>query len=250
MDSVLAIILAGGQGERLSILAQERAKPAVPFAGKYRIIDFSISNCVNSGIYKVAVLAQYEPRSLIEHIGSGAPWNLDHPGREIRLLQPYLARKGRDWYKGTADAVFQNLHYIEEPDTELVLILSGDHIYRMDYAAMLKFHQETQADVTIAVTHFAEEELERFGTVTVDEAGQVTGFQEKVKKPKGNLASMGIYLFQRKVLQRWLEEDARSGSSKHDFGRNIIPRIIGKDRIFAYVFDGYWWDVGTVSAYW
>jgi len=250
LERILAIILAGGQGERLSILAQERAKPAIPFAGKYRIIDFALSNCVNSGIYNVAILTQYEPRSLTAHIGGGAPWDLDHPGREIRLLQPYLTRKGRDWYRGTADAVYQNLSYIDEQDAELVLILSGDHIYGMDYSKMLKFHEENQADVTLAVTHIPEEEVQRFGTVIVDEEGQVTGFQEKVKKPKSDLVSMGIYLFSKDVLRQWLEEDARSGGSKHDFGRNVIPKMIGKNRIFAHNFDGYWRDVGTVQAYW
>ncbi len=250
MEGILAIILAGGQGERLSILAQERAKPAIPFAGKYRIIDFALSNCINSGIYNVAILTQYEPRSLTTHIGSGSPWSLDHPGRGIQLLQPYMTRKRRDWYKGTADAVYQNLQYIEEQDTELVLILSGDHIYGMDYSEMIKFHEDNQADVTLAVTRVPKEEIQRFGMVMVDEGGQVTGFQEKVKKPKSDLVSMGIYLFKRDILQKWLTEDARSGGSKHDFGRNVIPRMIGKDKIFAYIFDGYWRDVGTVQAYW
>jgi len=250
MESVLAIILAGGRGERLGILAEERTKPAIPFAGKYRIIDFTLSNCVNSGISNVAVLTQYQPRSLIDHIGVGTPWDLDRPDRVVRVLQAYLAGKGRGWYKGTADAVYQNLQYIEEQGAELLLILSGDHIYRMDYSKMLKFHQETQADVTLAVTRFPKEGLERFGTVMLGEAGQVTGFQEKVKKPRSNLVSMGVYLFKKDVLQRCLEDDARNMTSKHDFGQNIIPRMIGKDKISAYNSDGYWWDVGTVHTYW
>jgi glucose-1-phosphate adenylyltransferase len=250
VDNVLAIILAGGRGDRLSILAQERAKSAIPFVGKYRIIDFILSNCVNSKIYNVAVLTQYEPRSLIDHIGIGAPWDLDRPGCVVRVLQAYSTRHGRDWYKGTADAVYQNLQYIEETGAELILILSGDHIYRMDYSDMFKFHEETHADVTLAVTRLPEEELERFGTVIVDEAGQVIGFQEKVKKPKSNLVSMGIYLFHKDVLRQWLEQDARRRTSKHDFGQNVIPKMIGEGRIFAYSFDGYWRDVGTVQTYW
>ncbi len=250
MKKILAIILAGGHGERLSILAHERAKPAIPFAGKYRIIDFTLSNCVNSGIYDIAILTQYEPRSLTDHIGIGAPWGLNHPDRGVRLLQPYLARRSRDWYKGTADAVYQNLPYIKEHAPELVLILSGDHIYKMDYSDMVKFHNEKQAEVTLAVNYIPEAEIQRFGTVIVDEEGQVTGFQEKAKKPKSNLASMGVYLFNQDTLQEWLEEDARNMSSKHDFGRNIIPRMMGKNKTFAYNFDGYWRDVGTIPAYW
>ena len=251
MDNVLAIIMAGGQGERLSILAQERAKPAMPFAGRYRIIDFTLSNCANSGIYDIAILTQYQPLSLADHIGVGEPWGLDAPDREIRLLQPYLAREeGHDWYKGTADAVYQNLEYIEERGAELVLVLSGDHVYKMDYLDMLKFHEEVQADVTLAVTRVSGEELQDFGTVMVDEAGRVTGFQEKVKQPKSDLASMGVYLFKKDVLQRWLEEDAGSMASKHDFGRNIFPKLVTKDKVFAYIFDGYWRDVGTVASFW
>jgi len=250
-DNILAIILAGGTGERLSILTHERTKPAIPFAGKYRIIDFTLSNSVNSGIYNVAVLTQYQPLSLVDHIGIGEPWGLARPDGGIHLLQPYLAREeGRDWYKGTADAVYQNLQYIEEKGAKLVLILSGDHIYRMDYSEMLKFHEKNQADVTLSVTRLPEEELHRFGTVTVDEDRQVTGFQEKVKEPKSNLASMGVYLFKKDVLQKWLEEDAQRRSSKHDFGKDVFPRIVGNCRIFAYIFDGYWRDVGTVETYW
>ncbi|MFC2065772.1 glucose-1-phosphate adenylyltransferase subunit GlgD [Chloroflexota bacterium] len=251
MNDVLAVIMAGGRGERLSILALERAKPALPFAGKYRVIDFTLSNCVNSGIYNVAVLTQYEPLSLTDHIGIGISWGLVPPDRGIRLLQPYLAREeGHDWYKGTADAVYQNLPYINEQGAELVLILSGDHIYKMDYSDMLKFHEEKQADVTLAVTPFPDEELQHFGTVVINEWGQVTTFQEKVKKPQSNLVSMGVYIFKKDILQAWLEEDATSKTSKHDFGKNIFPKILDKNRIFAYSFDGYWHDVGTVQVYW
>ncbi len=251
MDDVLAIIMAGGQGERLSILAQERAKPALIFAGKYRIIDFTLSNCVNSGIRNVAVLTQYQPLSMIDHIGVGADWGLNPPLGEVRILHPYPAREeGRDWYKGTADAVYQNLQFVEEKNPEFVLILSGDHVYKMDYSRMLSFHKEKDADVTLAVTPFPEEELHRFGTVTADESGQVTGFQEKIKHPRSNLVSMGVYFFKTDILRTWLEEDAASITSKHDFGRNVIPRNLDKAKIFAYRFDGYWRDIGTVQSYW
>ena len=252
MDKVLAIILAGGRGERLGILAHERTKPAVPFAGKYRIIDFTLSNCVNSGIHNVAVLTQYQPLSLAEHIGVGAPWGLDRPdGGGIRLLQPYLDREeDRGWYKGTADAVYQNFQYIEEEGAELVLVLSSDHIYGMDYSDMVKFHQESQADVTLATTTIPYEALGQFGTVVVDEAGQVTRFQEKAKKPESNLISMGVYLFKKEVLRRCLEEDSQFSSSKHDFGRDILPRMVGNCKTMAYSFHDYWRDVGTVQSYW
>jgi glucose-1-phosphate adenylyltransferase len=246
MQKLLAVILAGGMGERLSILSQGRAKPAVPFAGKYRIIDFSLSNCVNSGIHNVIVLTQYQPVSLTEHIGIGTPWGLVPPDRGIRLLQPYLAREeGRDWYKGTADAVYQNLDRIEAEDIEAVLVLSGDHIYKMDYSPMLELHRENEADVTLAVTPFPEEELTRFGTVVMDESGRVTRFQEKVKRPESNLVSMGVYIFKKDILRQWLE-----GRTGHDFGRNILPKMTEQGRIFAYTFDGYWRDIGTVESYW
>jgi len=251
LDNIVAIILAGGQGERLGILAVERTKPAIPFAGKYRIIDFTLSNCVNSGIYNVAVLTQYQPRSLTDHIGIGLPWGFARPDGKIQLLHPYLAREeGRDWYRGTADAVYQNLQYIEEQGVGLVLILSGDHVYKMDYADMVRFHEKNQAEVTLAVTRLPREELHEFGTVTMDESGQVTGFQEKVKEPKSDFVSMGVYLFQKDILRQLLEEDAQRRSSKHDFGRNIFPQLVGNCRLFAYNFEGYWRDVGTIRSYW
>lgn len=251
MDNVLAIILAGGQGERLSILALEQTKPAIPFAGKYRIIDFTLSNCVNSGIRNVAILTQYQPHSLIDHIGIGMPWGLAGPDSKIQLLHPYLAREaGRDWYKGTADAVYQNLQYIDQQGAELILILSGDHVYKMDYSSMFKFHEKNQADVTLAVTRLPREELHEFGTVTVDENGQVTGFEEKVKEPKSDLVSMGVYIFKKDLLRKSLEEDAQRRSSRHDFGRNIFPQQVGNCRLLAYNFEGYWRDVGTVRSYW
>ena len=252
MEDVAAIILAGGQGERLGILAHERTKPAIPFAGKYRIIDFTLSNCVNSGIFNVAVLTQYQPRSLTDHIGIGMPWGFARPDGKIQLLNPYLAREeGRDWYKGTADAVYQNIQRLEEQDTEMVLILSGDHVYKMDYSDMVKFHEKNQADVTLAVTRIPKDELRDFGTVSVDEEGRVVGFQEKVKEPKSDLVSMGVYLFKKNILLQCLEEDAQRRSSKHDFGRNIFPQqLVGNFPLFAYQFEGYWRDVGTVRSYW
>ena len=251
MEGVVAIILAGGQGERLGILAVERTKPAIPFAGKYRIIDFTLSNCVNSSIYNVAIATQYQPRSLTDHIGIGVPWGFARPDSKIQLLNPYLAREeGRGWYKGTADAVYQNWQFIEEQDAELVVILSGDHIYKMDYNDMIDFHRKNQADATIAATRLSRDELIHFGTVTVDENQQVTGFQEKVKEPKSDLVSMGVYVFQRELLHQILEDDAQRRSSKHDFGRNIFPQLVGNCRLYAYNFEGYWRDVGTIRSYW
>jgi glucose-1-phosphate adenylyltransferase len=246
MQRLVAVIMAGGSGERLSVLSQVRAKPAVPFAGKYRIIDFTLSNCVNSGVTNIIVLTQYEPVSLTEHIGIGEPWGLTTPDRSIRLLQPYLTRRvGRDWYKGTADAVYQNLDRIESEEVDEVLILSGDHIYKMDYAEMLKQHRQNKADVTLAVTHMPKDELSRFGTVIIDEKDQVIHFDEKVKSPKSDLVSMGVYMFNTKILRQWLE--TRTGN---DFGRNVLPRMAKQGKIFAFIFDGYWRDIGTVDSYW
>ena len=252
MENVAAVILAGGAGERLGILGHERTKPAIPFAGKYRIIDFTLSNCVNSGIYNVAVLTQYQPRSLTDHIGIGMPWGfLSLPDRKVQLLQQYLAREeGRTWYTGTADAVYQNLSYIEEQDAELVLMLSGDHVYKMDYSDMVNCHEKHQADVTLSVTRMSRDQLRDFGTVTVDEEGQVTSFQEKVKEPKSDLVSMGIYVFKKDFLRQCLEEDAQRRSSKHDFARNIFPQLVGHCRLFAYRFEGFWRDVGSVRSLW
>jgi len=245
MPSLLAVILAGGTGERLSILAQARAKPAVPFAGKYRIIDFTLSNCVNSGIFHIIVLSQYQPVSLTQHIGIGQPWGLVPPDRSIRLIQPYLSREEhRDWYQGTADAVFQNLDRIEEEMVETVLILSGDHVYKMDYTPMLEFHWKTGADVTLAVTRMPAEELHRFGTVVTDDNRRIVRFQEKAKNPESNLVSMGVYVFNTVTLRQLLE--ANPG---HDFGRHVFPHMIG-GKLYAHPFDGYWRDIGTIESYW
>lgn len=250
MRRVLAMIMAGGQGERLSILSQERAKPAVPFGGKYRLIDFTLSNCVNSGIYKVAVLAQYRPRSLIDHIGIGKPWDLDRQDGGVRISQPHLGRKGILWYSGSADAVYQNAFYIEEQKADVVLVLSGDHVYKMDYVKMLDYHVQSGADVTVAVNEVPLEQAYRFGIVTLNQGGEVTDFVEKPQHPQSNLVSMGVYVFNKDVLLARLEADAANRTSAHDFGRNVIPSMMGRDRVFGYVFKGYWRDVGTVHSYW
>ncbi len=247
-----AVILAGGEGARLSVLTAKRTKPAVPFAGKYRIIDFALSNCVNSGIFDIMVLAQYRPQSLIEHIGSGAPWDLnrDFTGG-IKILTPYKARSGSDWYAGTADAVQQNFTFIKRGSPDLIFILSGDHIYTMDYDAMLAFHMDHQADVTLASIHVPLEEASRFGILATDEEYRVTSFVEKPARPPSNLANMGVYLFSASVLDRVLWEDHFRKGSSHDFGKDILPRLVkSKARVFAFPYTGYWMDVGTVNSYW
>ena len=249
MDRVVALILAGGASERLSILSAERAKPAVPFGGKYRIIDFTLSNCANSGICNVAVLTQFNPRSLVQHIGVGRPWDLDRTTSSVVLLQPFLSRSIRDWYKGTADAVYQNLYYIEDQKVDEVLILSGDHIYNMRYDEMINMHRSRQADVTVAVTEIPISEVSRFGIVTLDHNERVISFQEKPKSAKSNLASMGIYVFDKSVLIKGLE-DYEQKKGGHDFGQNILPEIIGKHKVYGYRFRGYWRDVGTIQSYW
>jgi glucose-1-phosphate adenylyltransferase len=250
MRNVAAVILAGGQGERLSVLSAKRAKPAVPFAGKYRIIDFTLSNCVNSGIYHVAVLTQYRPHSLNDHIGIGRPWDLDRMHGGVRLLQPYLGRKISDWYRGTADAVYQNFPFLADWRADVWLVLSGDHIYKMDYNAMLAFHSDRRADATVAVIEVPLEEAHRFGTMVTNAEGRVVRFEEKPAQPKSNLISMGIYVFERDLLRRRLEEDLEMPGSKRDFGRDIIPRMVQQDRVYAFPFRGYWRDVGTVQTYW
>lgn len=250
MSNTLAFIMAGGAGTRLSVLSEERSKPAVPFAARYRIIDFTISNCVNSDIYNIAVLTQYRPRSLNEHIGVGKPWDLDRSHGGIRLLQPYQARGREHWYGGTADAVYQNLDDVREQRAEHVVILSGDHIYKMDYRPMLKFHQDNNADLTVAVMNVPLDETDRFGIMSVDEDMRINAFYEKPKKrDKGTLASMGIYVFNAQNLAAQLE----AGSKIHtdlDFGKHVIPEMIQTGRVFAYPFEGYWVDVGTIESYW
>jgi glucose-1-phosphate adenylyltransferase len=242
---VLAVILAGGQGERLSILSAMRAKPAVPFGGKYRIIDFALSNCVNSDINNVVVLTQYNPRSLNDHIGVGRPWDLDRTKGGIRILQPYISRGGSDWYRGTADAVLQNLQTIREDAPELVLILAGDHIYKMDYGPFIQFHRRRRADATIGVRPVPIGEAHRFGILALGEDSRVVEWQEKPRQPKSDLASMGIYVFSTRALYEWLSE------SRTDFGRDVIPAMLdGGARVFGYRFDEYWQDVGTIESYW
>jgi glucose-1-phosphate adenylyltransferase len=247
-----AVILAGGEGSRLGVLTQKRTKPAVPFAGKYRIIDFPLSNCVNSGIFDVMVLAQYRPQSLIEHVGSGAPWDLnrDFTGG-VKILTPYKARNASDWFVGTADAVQQNFGFIKRDNPDLVLILSGDHIYTMDYEPMISFHMDQQADVTIGVIRVPIEEASRFGVLATDAKFRVTSFVEKPKEPPSNLVNMGVYLFNRKLLDEVLWSDRQDQNSSHDFGKNIIPALIAsKARVFAFPYTGYWMDVGTIQSYW
>jgi len=250
MSNVLAIIMAGGAGTRLSVLSEERSKPAVPFAARYRIIDFTLSNCVNSGIYNIAVLTQYRPRSLNDHIGVGKPWDLDRARGGIRLLQPYQARGRELWYGGTADAVYQNLDDVREQRADQVVILSGDHIYKMDYRPMLKFHQEKNADLTVAVMNVPLEETDRFGIMRVDENMKITAFHEKPKKrDQGTLASMGIYVFGARALAAQLERESKNHLDL-DFGKHVIPGMIETGRVYAYPFEGYWVDVGTIQSYW
>ncbi|MGQ9833755.1 MAG: glucose-1-phosphate adenylyltransferase [Candidatus Villigracilaceae bacterium] len=247
-----AVILAGGEGSRLSVLTAKRTKPAVPFAGKYRIIDFTLSNCVNSGIFDVMILAQYRPQSLIEHIGSGGPWDLnrDFTGG-VRILTPYKTRFGSDWYAGTADAVQQNFTFIKQGSPDLILILSGDHVYSMDYDALVTFHLDHKAEVTMATIRVPLEDASRFGILDIDESYRVTSFVEKPAKPPNNLANMGVYLFNRSVLDRALWEDHRRIGSVHDFGKNILPALVAAQaRLFAFPYTGYWVDVGTIESYW
>jgi len=247
----IAMILAGGEGSRLSVLTDKRAKPALPFAGKYRIIDFVLSNCVHSNIYTVGILTQYRPRSLNDHIQRGRPWDLDRMHGGVALLQPYVGRTDSDWYRNTADAVYQNLDWVEHYDPDQLLILSGDHIYRMNYESLLRFHEQHEADLTIAVIRVKPEDTSRFGILTVDEEYRVVDFQEKPQQTASLLASTGIYAFRTPILCHWLREDAEDEHSTHDFGADIIPKMLGDgSRLYAYPFQGYWVDVGTVQAYW
>jgi glucose-1-phosphate adenylyltransferase len=247
-----AIIMAGGEGSRLSVLTVKRTKPAVPFAGKYRIIDFTLSNCINSGISDVMILAQYRPHSLIEHIGAGGPWDLnrDFTGG-VRMYMPYRGRSGAAWYLGTADAVQQNFTFVKQTNPDQVLILSGDHVYAMDYDALITFHNDHQADLTMATIRVPTKSASRFGIVGVGENYRVTSFVEKPKRPSSELANMGVYVFNTDVLDRILWEDHQRRESSHDFGKDIIPRMVAGDmRVFAYPYSGYWVDVGTLQSYW
>ncbi|MCU0501633.1 MAG: glucose-1-phosphate adenylyltransferase [Anaerolineae bacterium] len=246
---VVAMILAGGAGTRLGVLSEQRAKPAVPFAGRFRIIDFTLSNCVNSGIYEVGVLTQYLPRSLNDHIGIGRPWDLDRSRGGVRLLQPYQGRGQQDWYGGTADAVLQNLDYLQERRADTVVILSGDHIYKMDFRPMLRLHEERRADLTVAVMNVAPEETSRFGIVLTDETGRVTQFLEKPKDAPSTLANMGVYIFNTNALTERMQALAPQHPDL-DFGKHVIPSMVESHAIYTYPFDGYWVDVGTVEAYW
>ncbi len=247
----VAMLLAGGQGSRLYVLTSNMAKPAVPFGGKYRIIDFPLSNCINSGIDTVGVLTQYRPLELNSYIGSGQPWDLDGSTGGVHILPPYQGSKGGTWYKGTANAIYQNIGFIDLYDPEYVVILSGDHIYKMDYSEMVKRHKEAGAACTISVMEVPWAEAPRFGIMAVDGDGMITEFAEKPKEPKSNLASMGIYVFSWKALRKYLTEDEADPNSENDFGKNVIPAMLNNgERMAAYRFDGYWKDVGTLESLW
>ena len=247
----VAMLLAGGQGSRLYTLTQKLAKPAVPFGGKYRIIDFPLSNCVNSGIDTVGVLTQYQPLVLNEYLGNGRPWDLDRLDGGLYTLPPYQKSSGSDWYTGTANAIYQNINFIERYNPEHVLILSGDHIYKMDYTKMLEHHEKMGADCTIAVIEVPMEEASRFGIMNTKPDTQIFEFEEKPKKPKSNLASMGVYIFRWDKLRQYLIEDEADQKSANDFGKNIIPAMLqNHEKMYAYAFDGYWKDVGTIDSLW
>ena len=251
-NKCLAMILAGGQGSRLKALTKNVAKPAVPFGGKYRIIDFPLSNCANSGIDTVGVATQYRPLELHTYLGTGNAWDLDKRDGGVFILPPYARETGADWYKGTADAIYQNLNFIDTVDPDYVLILSGDHIYTMDYAKMLAAHKERNADATIGVFEVPWDEAPRFGIMNTDTSdGRIIEFEEKPAQPKSNLASMGIYIFSRDLLDKYLKEDAEEEGSEHDFGKNIIPKMLKDNRrMYSYAFEGYWKDVGTIESLW
>ena len=248
---MIAMLLAGGQGSRLGVLTSKVAKPAVAFGGKYRIIDFPLSNCINSGIDTVGVLTQYQPLRLNTHIGIGIPWDLDRNVGGVSVLPPYEKSTNSEWYTGTANAIYQNLNYIETYNPDYVLILSGDHIYTMDYSWMLKAHKMSKAEATIGVIEVPWEEAPRFGIMNTDKTGRIEEFEEKPAKPRSNLASMGIYIFNKNFLKKYLEDDAKDETSSHDFGKNIIPKMLADQaRLYSYAFDGYWKDVGTIDSLW
>ena len=247
----VAMLLAGGQGSRLMVLTENTAKPAVPFGGKYRIIDFPLSNCVNSGIDTVGILTQYQPLELNEYIGNGKPWHLNRSHGGVQVLPPYARSKKSEWYKGTANAIYQNIPFIDRYDPDYVLILSGDHIYKMDYAAMLRYHEQQEADCTIAVRTVPLAEASRFGIMNTNEDGSIYEFEEKPKQPKSTNASMGIYIFKWSVLKEFLIADEEDPASDNDFGKNIIPALLNSGhKLYAYAFQGYWKDVGTINSLW
>jgi glucose-1-phosphate adenylyltransferase len=249
-DGRYAFILAGGLGSRLCLLSERRAKPAVPFAGKYRIIDFTLSNCVNSGIYDIGVLTQYRPTSLHQHIGIGRPWDLDRTRGGIQLLQPSLGEVSDEWYRGTADAIYRNIIHLRRRRTDHVLVLSGDHVYKMNYDVMYAFHVANRASMTVAVTEVPPEAISGFGILETDARGRVTAFKEKPREADSRLASMGVYLFDREALVNWLIEDAQMPDSSHDFGKDLLPRLVARgEGVFAYRYGGYWQDVGTLDSY-
>ena len=251
MKECVAMILAGGQGSRLGVLTKNLAKPAVPFGGKYKIIDFTLSNCTNSGIDTVGVLTQYQPLELSTHIGSGAAWDLDRSRGGVYILPPYTKAEKGEWYKGTANAIYQNLGFIEQFEPSYVLVLSGDHIYKMDYGLMLEYHRDKRADATIAVINVKEDEAPRFGIMNTARGGRITEFEEKPENPKSTLASMGVYIFNWLCLKRYLIKDENDKNSKNDFGANIIPSMLkAGEKLFAYRFRGYWKDVGTIESLW
>ena len=250
-QEVVAMLLAGGQGSRLGVLTKKLAKPAVPFGGKYRIIDFPLSNCVNSGIEAVGVLTQYQPLVLNEYIGNGQPWDLDGMLDGVHCLSPYQQVGGADWYTGTANAIYQNINFIERYDPDYVVILSGDHIYKMDYSKMVAFHKEHQADCTIAVIDVPLQEASRFGILNTNPDGSIYEFDEKPKMPKSTSASMGIYVFSWDKLKKYLTLDAQTEESSNDFGKDVLPAMLkAGERMFAYQFEGYWKDVGTIDSLW
>lgn len=248
---MIALLLAGGQGSRLGVLTKNVAKPAVLYGGKYRIIDFSLSNCINSGIDTVGVLTQYQPLKLNSHIGIGKPWDMDRIDGGVTILSPYLKAESGEWFKGTANAVYQNIHYVDRYSPEYVIILSGDHIYKMDYSKMLDFHKENKADATISVINVPYEEASRYGIMNCHDNGNIYEFEEKPKNPKSTLASMGVYIFNWLTLREYLIKDNECPDSDNDFGKNIIPSMLkdGKS-MWAYQFSGYWRDVGTIQAFW
>lgn len=247
---VVSLILAGGQGTRLGVITNELAKPAVPFGGKYRIIDFTISNCINSGIDIVGVATQYMPHQLVEHLGIGKPWDLDIKDGGLHILPPYLSRSDSSWYVGTADAVYQNIEFVDKYNPDFVLILSGDHVYKMDYNDIIDYHIEKNSDCTIACMEVPLNETNRFGIMVTDPFNKVIEFQEKPNNPKGTLASLGIYVFNWQFLKKILRDDAKKTDSSHDFGKNIIPDMLSsKNKLYAYNFEGYWRDVGTLDSY-